>query len=80
MEWELKIEHIFSCNTYEEAQKVKLAVVEFSDYALVWWNKLQRERARNEEPLVETWVEMKRISRKQRLERDSIMPKRQLAV
>ena len=43
---------------------MKLAVAEFSDYALVWWNKLQRERARNEEPLVETWVEMKRIMRK----------------
>ena len=47
LEWELKIYHIFSCNTYEEAQKVKLAVSKFSDYALVWWNKLQRERARN---------------------------------
>ena len=65
MEWELKIEHIFLCNTYEEAQKLKLAVAEFSDYALVWWNKLQRGRARNEEPLVETWIEMKWIMRKQ---------------
>ena len=61
LEWELRIEHIFS---YEEAQKLKLAAAEFSDYALVWWNNLQRERARNEEPLVETWVEMKRITRK----------------
>ncbi|XP_027348787.1 uncharacterized protein LOC113860563, partial [Abrus precatorius] len=42
LEWEIKIEHIFTCNTYEEAQK----------------------RARNEEPLVDTWVEMKRIMRK----------------
>ena len=64
LEWELKIEHIFSCNTYEEAQKLKLAAAEFSDYALVWWNKLQMERAKNEEPLMETWVEMKRIMRK----------------
>ena len=64
MEWELKIEHIFSCNPFEEAQKLKLAAVEFSDYALVWWNKLQKERARNEGPLVETWVKMKRIIRK----------------
>ena len=62
--WELKIEHIFSCNTYEEVQKLKLAVAEYSDYALVWWNKLQRERVRNEEPLVKTWIEMKRIRRK----------------
>ena len=43
---------------------MKLAATEFSDYALVWWNKFQRERARNEEPLVETWVEMKKIMRK----------------
>ncbi|XP_027357450.1 uncharacterized protein LOC113866850 [Abrus precatorius] len=64
LEWEIKIEHIFTCNTYEEAQKVKLAAMEFSDYALVWWNKLQKERVRNEEPLVDTWVEMKRIMRK----------------
>ena len=64
LEWELKIEHVFSCHTYEEAQKVKLATAEFSDYALVWWNKLQKERARNDEPLVDTWGEMKRIMRK----------------
>nr|KYP46751.1 hypothetical protein KK1_031655 [Cajanus cajan] len=64
VEWELKIEHIFTCNNYDEEQKVKLAAAEFSDYALVWWNKLKRERLRNEEPLVETWAEMKRLMRK----------------
>ena len=64
LEWEMKIEHVFSCNNYEEDQKVKLAATEFSDYALVWWNKLQKERARNEEPMVDTWAEMKRIMRK----------------
>ncbi|XP_028193856.1 uncharacterized protein LOC114379406, partial [Glycine soja] len=42
----------------------KLAATEFSDYALVWWNKLQKERARNEEPMVDTWTEMKKIMRK----------------
>ena len=64
LEWELKIEHVFTCNHYEEDQKVKLAVAEFSDYALVWWNKLTKERLRNEEPAVETWAQMKRIMRK----------------
>lgn len=64
LEWEMKIEHVFSCNNYEEDQKVKLAATEFSDYALVWWNKLQKERARNEEPMVDTWTEMKKIMRK----------------
>ena len=64
LEWEMKIEHVFSCHNYEEDQKVKLAATEFSDYALVWWNKLQKERARNEEPMVDTWTEMKKIMRK----------------
>ena len=36
LEWELKIEHVFTCNHHEEDQKVKLAAAEFSDYALVW--------------------------------------------
>ena len=64
LEWELKIEHVFSCNTYNEEQKVKLAAAEFSDYVLIWWNKLKRERIRNEEPLVDSWAEMKRLMRK----------------
>ena len=64
LEWELKIEHVFSCNNYSEEQKVRLAATEFSDYALIWWNNLQRERIRDEEALVDTWDEMKRVMRK----------------
>ena len=64
LEWELKIEHVFSYNSYSEEQKVRLAAAEFSDYALIWWNKLQRERIRDEEHLVDTWAEMKRVMRK----------------
>lgn len=36
MEWELKIEHLFSCHDYIEEQKVKLEAAEFSNYALIW--------------------------------------------
>ncbi|XP_027912219.1 uncharacterized protein LOC114171289 [Vigna unguiculata] len=64
LEWELKIEHVFSCNNYSEEQKVRLTATEFSDYALIWWNKLQRQRIRDEEPLVDTWGEMKKVMRK----------------
>ncbi|KAH9656969.1 hypothetical protein KPL70_022870 [Citrus sinensis] len=34
LEWEKKIEFIFDCHNYSEAKKVKLAVIEFSDYAI----------------------------------------------
>jgi len=65
LEWELKIKHVFSCNNYSEEQKVRLAITEFFDYALIWWNKLQRERIRDEESMVDTWTKMKRVMRKQ---------------
>ncbi|XP_068503778.1 uncharacterized protein [Phaseolus vulgaris] len=64
LEWEIKVEHEFACNEYNEVQKMKLAAAEFSHYALTWWNKYQRDRTRYEEPMVESWTEMKRIMRK----------------
>ena len=64
LNWEMKIEHVFSCNDYTEVQKVKLALAEFSDYALVWWNKNQREMLREEGWEIDTWTEMRRVIRK----------------
>ena len=40
LEWEKKMEFIFDCHNYSEAQKVKLAVIEFSDYTTTWWDQL----------------------------------------
>jgi len=36
LEWEKKIELIFDCHNYPEEKKVKLAVIEFTDYAIIW--------------------------------------------
>ena len=41
-----------------------MIVVEFLDYAHIWWNKYQRERFRDEEPEVDTWAEMRRVMRR----------------
>ena len=38
LEWEKKMELIFDCHNYSEDKKVKLAVIEFTDYAIVWWD------------------------------------------
>jgi len=64
LEWETKVEHVFACNEYNEEQKMRLVAAEFSNYALTWWNKYQMERIRNEEPIVDSWIEIKRIMRK----------------
>ena len=38
LEWEKKIDLVFDCHNYSEEKKVKLAVIEFTDYAIIWWD------------------------------------------
>ncbi|XP_031377624.1 uncharacterized protein LOC116193034, partial [Punica granatum] len=64
LEWEKKVEFVFDCYSYSELKKVKLAAIEFSDYAIVWWDQLIINRRRNREPPIDTWEEMKRVMRK----------------
>ena len=64
LEWEKKMELIFECHNYSEYKKVKLAVVEFTDYAINWWDQLVTNRRRNHERSIETWGELKAVMRK----------------
>ena len=40
LEWEKKMEFVFDCQNYFETKKVKLAVIEFYEYAITWWDQL----------------------------------------
>ncbi|KAL4280180.1 hypothetical protein GQ457_03G020830 [Hibiscus cannabinus] len=62
--WEKKIKHIFECHNYSKLKKVKLAAIEFVDYALIWWDQLTSSRRRNGERPISTWNEMKAIMRR----------------
>jgi hypothetical protein len=64
LDWEKKIEMIFDIHRYYEEKTVKLAVVEFTDYTMVWWERLVVERKRNRERLVRTREELKTIMKK----------------
>ena len=64
LEWERKVELVFYCHNYSENKKVKVVVIEFSDYAIVWWDQLVLNKRRNKEPTMETWEEMQRVMRK----------------
>jgi hypothetical protein len=48
----------------EKKVKVKLAVIEFTDYAIIWWNQLVTNRRRNHERPIETWGELKALMRR----------------
>jgi len=64
LDWEKKVEMIFDIHRYSEEKKVKLAVVEFTNYAMVWWERLVVEKRRNKERPVRTWEELKTIMKK----------------
>ena len=52
LEWEKKVELIFECHNYSEEKKVKLAIIEFTDYAIIWWDQLVMNRRRNHERVI----------------------------
>uniref|UniRef100_A0A2N9G226 Reverse transcriptase/retrotransposon-derived protein RNase H-like domain-containing protein n=1 Tax=Fagus sylvatica TaxID=28930 RepID=A0A2N9G226_FAGSY len=64
LEWEKKIDLVFDCHNYCEEKKVKLAVIEFTDYAIIWWDQLVTNRRKNNERPVETWGELKALMRR----------------
>ncbi|KAI9153056.1 hypothetical protein LWI28_005142 [Acer negundo] len=64
LEWEKRIELVFDCHDYSELKKVKLAAIEFTDYAIVWWDQLIVSRRRNGKRPIETWEEMKTVMRR----------------
>ena len=64
LEWEKKVELIFECHSYSKEKKVKLVVIEFTDYASIWWDQLVMNRRRNHERLIKTWEEMKATIRR----------------
>jgi len=61
LEWETKMEMVFDCHNYSKIKKIKLAAIEFTDYAIVWWDQLLINRRRNREPPVDNWEEMKML-------------------
>jgi hypothetical protein len=64
LEWQKKMELVFDCRHYSEAQKIKIAVIEFIDYAVIWWDQLFIGRRWNGERSIATWEDMKAVMRK----------------
>ncbi|XP_042415186.1 uncharacterized protein LOC122004349 [Zingiber officinale] len=64
IEWEREVELVFDCHNYSEEKKVKLVVVAFTDYAIVWWDQLTLSRRRNRELPINNWEDMKVVMRR----------------
>jgi hypothetical protein len=58
------VDWIFNCQSYLEVRKVKLVVIEFKEYTLIWWDQNVIDRRRNGEMPIMLWVEMKVMMRR----------------
>nr|XP_027109214.1 uncharacterized protein LOC113729084 [Coffea arabica] len=48
----------------DSSKEVKVATVEFTEYALIWWDQVRTGRRMNGEPQVRSWHELKAMMRK----------------
>jgi hypothetical protein len=55
---------IFDCHNYFEEKKVKLVMIKFINYAIIWWNQLVLNRRRNHERPIETSDKIKVVMRR----------------
>ena len=63
-DYEKKVKLIFDCHNYSKQKKVKINVIEFTDYAIIWWDQLVTNRRRYRERPISTWDELKTASRR----------------
>jgi len=56
---EAKIEQIFNVYEVEDDQKVKIASIEFVDYAMQWWHQVLKDIGLNKRPIMISWYDLK---------------------
>jgi len=61
--WEVKVEQIFLVHEVLEDQRVRLASLEFPDYAMQWWHKTLMDIRLNKRPPVFSWNDLKECMR-----------------
>lgn len=64
LEQEKKMELVFYCHNYSEEKRVKLSIVEFTDYAIIWQGRVVTSRKRNYKQPISTQDELKAMIRK----------------
>jgi len=63
--WEAKVEKIFNVYEVEEDQRVKLASVEFLDYAMQWWHQIVMDIGLNKTSVVVSSYDLRECMRTQ---------------
>jgi hypothetical protein len=55
------LEKVFDWYEYTNENKCKVVTLEFTDYALLWWENLEIHRRMDDEEDITIWTAMKRV-------------------
>jgi hypothetical protein len=64
LEWAEQCDQIFRVHNLSDQRRVNLSSVEFSGYALTWWNQVQENQLQFGLGYIHTWEEMKRVMKR----------------
>jgi hypothetical protein len=64
LEWEEQCDQIFRVYDLSDRRHVNLAFIEFSGYALTWWNQIQENQLVVGHAHIDTWAQMKQVMRR----------------
>nr|KYP31413.1 hypothetical protein KK1_048291 [Cajanus cajan] len=67
LDWEMKVEQIFTCHQVSEDRKVSLATLSFQGHAMYWWTSLVRDRRLHNDPPIQYWNELRSALRRRHI-------------
>nr|KYP31779.1 hypothetical protein KK1_047728 [Cajanus cajan] len=67
LDWEMKVDQIFTCHQVGEERKVPLATLAFQGQAMYWWTSLERERRLHNDPPITYWNELRSAMRRRHI-------------
>nr|KYP48770.1 hypothetical protein KK1_029493 [Cajanus cajan] len=67
LDWEMKVQQIFTCHQVSEERKVSLATLSFQGHAMYWWTSLVRDRRLHNDPPIHYWNELRSALRRRHI-------------
>nr|KYP31260.1 hypothetical protein KK1_048576 [Cajanus cajan] len=67
LDWEMKVEQIFTCHQVSEERKMSLATLSFQGHAMYWWTSLVRDRRLHNDPPIQYWNELRSALRRRHI-------------
>nr|KYP33814.1 Transposon Ty3-I Gag-Pol polyprotein [Cajanus cajan] len=67
LDWEMKVEQIFTCHQVGQERKVPLTTLAFQGQAMYWWTALVRERRLHNDPPITYWNDLRSAMRRRHI-------------